>query len=177
MDFNDTADEAAFRTRGARLARGQRDAAAPGEKPSRARGADAIAIAEAKAWQAKKAAAGFACITWPKAVGGRGGTPIQQIIYAQEEANYATPPDVFAIGLGMCVPTVMKHGTRGARAALRQPGHARRGDLVPAVLRAGRRLRRRRHPHARRARRRATGSSTARRSGPQARTSATSACC
>ena len=29
----------------------------------------------AKAWQAKKADAGYAGITWPKECGGRGGTP------------------------------------------------------------------------------------------------------
>ena len=31
---------------------------------------------------------GFAGITWPKEWGGRGGTPMQQIIWNQEEAEY-----------------------------------------------------------------------------------------
>jgi alkylation response protein AidB-like acyl-CoA dehydrogenase len=60
-----------------------------------------------KAWQAKKAAAGYAQITWPEAWGGPGGTPIQQVIFNQEEANFGVPPNPFQIGLGMCVPTVM----------------------------------------------------------------------
>jgi alkylation response protein AidB-like acyl-CoA dehydrogenase len=117
MDFNDTPDELAFRTEVKAWLAANARPRAPGERPNRSRAKDDHAITEAKAWQAKKAAAGLACITWPKDVGGRGGSPIQQIIYAQEEAKYATPPDIFAIGLGMCVPTVMKHG---------KPEHAQR---------------------------------------------------
>ena len=110
MDINDTPDEAAFRREVRTWLDANARRRAAGEKPRRAR--DGASLADAKAWQAKKAAAGLTCITWPKAVGGRGGSPIQQIIYAQEEAAFATPPDYFAIGLGMCVPTVMKHGTK-----------------------------------------------------------------
>jgi alkylation response protein AidB-like acyl-CoA dehydrogenase len=128
MDFNDTPDEAAFRTEvKAWLAANARPRAA-GERPNRSRVRDHVAIAEAKAWQAKKAKAGLACITWPKAVGGRGGSPIQNIIYAQEEAKFATPPDIFAIGLGMCVPTVMKHGN--PEHAARFVGPAMRGEEI-----------------------------------------------
>jgi alkylation response protein AidB-like acyl-CoA dehydrogenase len=111
MDFNDTPDEAKFRVEVRTWLEAHARRRAAGERPNRSRLKDDAAIAEAKIWQAQKAAAGFACITWPKAVGGRGGSPIQQIIYAQEEANFATPPDIFAIGLGMCVPTVLKHGS------------------------------------------------------------------
>jgi hypothetical protein len=57
-------------------------------------------------WQAKKAAAGYAQITWPKEWGGGGGTPIQSIIFAQEESKYVQNYGYFQIGLGMCVPTV-----------------------------------------------------------------------
>ena len=63
-------------------------------------------MAASKAWQAKKAAAGYAQITWPKAWGGQGGTPIQQVIFNEEEAKHPVPPNPFQIGLGMCVPTV-----------------------------------------------------------------------
>jgi alkylation response protein AidB-like acyl-CoA dehydrogenase len=45
-------------------------------------------MAASKAWQAKKAAAGYAQITWPKEWGGPGGTPIQQVIFNAEEAKY-----------------------------------------------------------------------------------------
>jgi alkylation response protein AidB-like acyl-CoA dehydrogenase len=61
----------------------------------------------AKAWQATKAAARFTCMTWPEALGGRGATPIQNVIYNQEESKFDVPRGFFDIGLGMCVPTVM----------------------------------------------------------------------
>ncbi len=112
MNFNDTPDEAQFRLK----ARAFLEANAPrrerGTQPSRTVDRDAEVIKSAKAWQAKKLAAGFAAITWPKAVGGQGGTPIQQIVYAQEEAQFVTPPGVFDIGLGMCIPTLIKHGSK-----------------------------------------------------------------
>ena len=128
MDFNDTPEEAAFRKEARAWLEKNAQRRAAGEKPNRSRAKDAGAIAEAKAWQAKKADAGFACITWPKAVGGRGGSPIQQIIYAQEEAQFVTPPDIFAIGLGMCVPTVMKHGSKDHAQRFVKP--AMRGEEI-----------------------------------------------
>jgi citronellyl-CoA dehydrogenase len=70
-------------------------------------GADAVQ--QCKAWQAKKADAGFAAITWPKQFGGREASPILQVIYQQEEDNYAVPRGLFEIGLGMCIPTMMAY--------------------------------------------------------------------
>jgi alkylation response protein AidB-like acyl-CoA dehydrogenase len=128
MDFNDTADEAAFRDEVRRFLNAEapsKRAGAPvpsrrllGEPDWRA------AVTRAKQWQAKKADAGFAVITWPKQWGGREGSPIQQIIYNQEEAHYIVPKGVFEIGLGMCIPTLMAYGTpaqleRYVRPALR----------------------------------------------------------
>jgi len=101
MDFNDTPEEAAFRAE----ARAWLEANAPRERAS-GRG-DAAHMAAAKAWQAKKAAAGYAQITWPKAWGGGGGTQMQSIIFSQEEGKYGQNYGYFTIGLGMCVPTVM----------------------------------------------------------------------
>jgi alkylation response protein AidB-like acyl-CoA dehydrogenase len=39
----------------------------------------------AKAWQKKKADAGWACLHWPKEYGGRGSSPIERVIWQQEE--------------------------------------------------------------------------------------------
>ena len=109
MDFNDTPEEAAFRTQ----VRGWLDANAKrrahDKETVRSRQDDPENLAKAKDWQAKKAAAGYAKITWPKEFGGMGGTPIQQVIYSQEEANYVVPLGFFDIGLGMCIPTVMTY--------------------------------------------------------------------
>jgi len=103
MDFNDTPEEAAFRAKVQAWLKDNAPKRAATDDPEG--GGDSLAAS--KAWQAKKAAAGFAQITWPKEWGGPGGTPIQQVIFNQEEAKYPTPPNVFQIGLGMCVPTVM----------------------------------------------------------------------
>jgi alkylation response protein AidB-like acyl-CoA dehydrogenase len=115
MDFNDTPDEAAFRGEVRRFL----DAEAPTKRasapvPSRRLLGDPDwreAVKRAKEWQAKKADAGFAAITWPKQWGGREGSPIEQIIYNQEEAHYVVPKGAFEIGLGMCIPTLMAYGT------------------------------------------------------------------
>ena len=109
MDFDDTPEEAAFRAEArafldVNARRKERDA--PVQRYGEV---DDARLGEAKAWQAKKASAGFACITWPKEWGGRGGTQMQQIIYNQEEAHYDVPQGVFLIGLGMCIPTLMAY--------------------------------------------------------------------
>ena len=128
MNFNDTADEAAFRLEARAFLEANAKRRLPGSAPSRTIDRDDEVIKSAKAWQSKKLSAGFAAITWPKHVGGRGGTPIQQIIYAQEEAQFVTPPGVFDIGLGMCIPTLIKHGTKGHAARFVKP--ALKGDEI-----------------------------------------------
>jgi len=116
MDFNDTPEEAAFRGEVRRFLEGNAQRRTEGETAYRGRYiADATmaeSLARAKQWQIKKADAGFAAITWPKQWGGRGGTQIEQVIYNQEEADFAVPRGVFEIGLGMCIPTMMVHGTQ-----------------------------------------------------------------
>src|SRR5258708_23777714 len=111
MDFNDTPQEAAFRKEvrawlDANATRKSDDA-----KSFRARNDDPNLLKKAKEWQDKKAAAGYARITWPKEYGGRGGAPILQVIYQQEESNYLLPLGFFDIGLGMCIPTMMAYAT------------------------------------------------------------------
>ena len=157
MDFNDTPEEAAFRAEVARLPRCQcrkRDRAA-----QRGRYSPTASIAPRR-WRAPRPGRRRRPTpALPASPGRRNGagaaaSPIQQVIYNQEEANYAVPRGLFEIGLGMCIPTMMAYGAAGAARALRAAGAARRGDLVPVVLRAGRRLRPRGAAHARGARRR-----------------------
>jgi alkylation response protein AidB-like acyl-CoA dehydrogenase len=109
MDFDDSPEEAAFRAevRAFLDANAERKSAA--QPVLRLRAIDATEITRAKEWQAKKAAGGFAGLTWPKRWGGREASPIFQVIYNQEEANYAVPRGVFEIGLGMCIPTMMAY--------------------------------------------------------------------
>ncbi|MEL6664134.1 MAG: acyl-CoA dehydrogenase family protein, partial [Pseudomonadota bacterium] len=83
MDFNDTPEEAEFRAEAHAFLEKNLDP--KGAKPLRQRVSGEEFMARAKEWQAKKAEAGYAQITWPKEIGGRGGTPMQQVIWNQEE--------------------------------------------------------------------------------------------
>ncbi len=109
MDFDDTPQEAAFRNEVRSFLSAHARRKERSRSTRRYGDVDAAEIQRAKAWQAKKADAGFAGITWDSKWGGRGGTPMQQIIYNQEEAEYDVPYNVFLIGLGMCIPTLMTY--------------------------------------------------------------------
>jgi alkylation response protein AidB-like acyl-CoA dehydrogenase len=118
MDFNDTPEEAAYRAK----ARAWLKANAPARNGEGESGLeDPVSMDAARAWQRKKAEAGYACITWPKAWGGGGGAPWQSVIFGQEEAKVATPGNPFAIGLGMCVPTVMTAGNEADKERFVRP--------------------------------------------------------
>jgi alkylation response protein AidB-like acyl-CoA dehydrogenase len=125
MDFNDTPEEAAYRAE----ARSWLEKNAPKSGGGGMLGdEDAHGLVAAKAWQAKKAAAGYACITWPKEWGGVGGANWQAQVFAQEEAEFPTPGNPFQIGLGMCVPTIMTCGAESDKQ--RFVGPALRGEEI-----------------------------------------------
>ena len=113
MDFNDTPEEAAFRNEARTWldANAQRkEAGERGFNLADNRG-DSDLVARSQEWQARKADAHWACITWPSRYGGRDATPIQNVVWNQEEARYAVAPNLFGIGQGMLGPTLMAHGT------------------------------------------------------------------
>jgi alkylation response protein AidB-like acyl-CoA dehydrogenase len=126
MDFNDTQEEAEYRAK----VRAWLEANAPTDIKGVSLGdEDESQLVNCKAWQVKKAEAGYAQIRWPKEWGGGGGTTIQSVIFGQEEAklgiNLGGP---FAIGLGMCVPTVM--ATADDETKARFVGPAVRGEEI-----------------------------------------------
>jgi alkylation response protein AidB-like acyl-CoA dehydrogenase len=124
MDFEDSPEEAAYR----------RQVRAWLEENVAAHNATTYPndLVKAKAWQARKAAAGYAQIAWPKEWGGGGGTAIEGVIFDQEETNFGVQARQFAIGLGMCIPTVMKFGDEAARK--RFVGPAIRGEEIWSQL-------------------------------------------
>lgn len=129
MDFADSPEEAKFRAEVRAFLDTAAVRRAPGEVNGYRRGQDKPgAIDVARAFQRKKYEAGYAGITWPKEWGGRGGTPIQQVIYNQEESNYRVMSQVFVIGLGMLMPTICTWGTPEQRARFVEP--ALRGDDI-----------------------------------------------
>jgi alkylation response protein AidB-like acyl-CoA dehydrogenase len=109
MDFGDTPEEAAFRSAARAFLGAHMPLKSKGARVSRAMTPEDVAAS--KRWQRTKAEHGFAGILWPKAYGGREGTPMEQIIFAQEEERYAVPTTVFNQGVGMAMPTVMTFGT------------------------------------------------------------------
>ena len=111
MNFDDTPSEAGFRAE----VRAWIQANAPtellaelalagyGQPPLRS----GDVIAASKAWQKKKSDAGWACIHWPADFGGRGASPIERVIWQQEEGAFAKLAGIFLIGQGMIGPTLM----------------------------------------------------------------------
>lgn len=115
MDFADNERDAAFRAE----ARGWIEANRPAElapqlaelgfAPNSLRDADLLT--ESRKWQRRKADAGWACIHWPRAYGGRDASPVERIIWKQEEGIYANLSHLFFIGQNMCGPTLIEHAT------------------------------------------------------------------
>ena len=73
--------------------------------------AEADRLASARVWQAKKAEAGYAAITWPTEFGGLGGSPIN-LSFIRRKNRISMPGGFFDIGLGMCIPTMMAWATK-----------------------------------------------------------------
>jgi acyl-CoA dehydrogenase len=111
MNFDDTPEEAAFRAE----VRTWLDANAPHELAEELKQSgfgglslkSTDVISASRAWQKKKYDAGWACLHWPKEYGGRGATPIERVIWQQEEGVYGGLSGLFIIGHGMCGPTLM----------------------------------------------------------------------
>ena len=110
MDFDDTPKEAGVRN----AARDWLEQNAPrrtaGTLATRRRWRDASAEAQlehvraCKEWQQKLFDGGWAGVTWPTQYGGRGGTAIEQAIFAQEMAGFEVGAGALAVGVGMVGP-------------------------------------------------------------------------
>ncbi|TMD91903.1 MAG: acyl-CoA dehydrogenase [Chloroflexi bacterium] len=68
-------------------------------------------IEQRRAWQRRVHEAGFAGVSWPRELGGQGGTLMQEVIVNQEMAAARAPDLVNIIGLYMAGPTILAHGT------------------------------------------------------------------
>ncbi|EAQ00608.1 putative acyl-CoA dehydrogenase [Janibacter sp. HTCC2649] len=88
----------------------------------------------ARAWQKARYDAGFGWITGPSEFGGRGLTPVHDLVYDGLEAEYDTPDTgvLSLIGLGMIGPTILAHGTQEAKARYLPAMYA--GDVIACQL-------------------------------------------
>ena len=125
MNFDDSPEEATYRAR----VRAWLGANAPASQISDTPGDEnEQTIAAAKEWQARKADAGYACITWPREWGGAGGTPMESVIFHEEEGRLGVASGVFGLGLGMCVPTIIAAGSEADKRRFVTP--AMRGEEI-----------------------------------------------
>ncbi|SDN49122.1 Acyl-CoA dehydrogenase [Klenkia soli] len=110
MDFDDTPDEAAYRAR-------VRDLLAQhaGDLVHLDAGEEAADAGEQeqalRRTQRVLAEAGLVGVAWAAEHGGQGGSLAQQAIIGQELARAKVPSLINHIGIGMCGPTVIAHGT------------------------------------------------------------------
>lgn len=124
MDFDDTPDEAAWRAKVRDYIAEHRSELMSVSEGGR-RGVD---VEAAKRHQAVMYEGGFVGVTWPKEYGGYGGTQMQQAIVNQEIAKAGLAGFIGVIGLGMCGPTVIAHGSDDQKS--RYLGRLLRGDDV-----------------------------------------------
>ncbi len=78
-------------------------------------------LEQAKLWQKRKYDDGWACLGWAPEFGGRGASPIEEVIWRQEEARYELPTNFFLIGQGMIGPTLMAWATADDKARYLPP--------------------------------------------------------
>ncbi|MBW2498534.1 MAG: acyl-CoA dehydrogenase family protein [Deltaproteobacteria bacterium] len=81
-----------------------------------------------KAWQRAKYDGGWAAITWPVEQGGRGGTPAQQLIFNEEQANFDVTTGYIDAAVGLIGPALIRFGTDEQRARYLKP--MLRGDEI-----------------------------------------------
>jgi alkylation response protein AidB-like acyl-CoA dehydrogenase len=107
MNFDDTPDEAAWRQQVRTYLADNRDRLAI--SGARSRGEGDLAVARQS--QATLYDGGYVGVTWPREFGGQGGTSMQQSIVYQEMSGAGVSPVIGTIGIGMCGPTVIGHGS------------------------------------------------------------------
>jgi len=125
VDFEDTPYEAGFRAE----ARAWLDAnAIPKDHPddfSRGffrPGADWSVLDEScRKWQRTLFDGGWAGISYPTEVGGRGGTTMQEVIFAQEMSRYGVHNGPFMVAHSMVGPAILEYGTHEQQARYIEP--------------------------------------------------------
>lgn len=80
---------------------------------------EATWVAANRAWQRELYEAGFAGITFPADIGGRGLLLGHGLVWAEEESGYAVPRGLFGVTLEMIAPTLLAVGTPQQREAVR----------------------------------------------------------
>ena len=131
MDFNDTPEEATFRAeaRAWLAANAAPRSATNSLVVNQETGDFSEEFPKARDWQARKFDGGFGAIYFPKDVGGRGGTSMQNMIFMEEEARYDVPAtNHFMIVNRGCCSLLLKRGSAAQQRELIRA--SLRGDLI-----------------------------------------------
>jgi alkylation response protein AidB-like acyl-CoA dehydrogenase len=72
-------------------------------------------IDERRAWERHLAAAGWSCLAWPEAYGGRGASLTEEILFLEEYARAQGPGRLGHIGEGLLGPTLIRFGTEAQK--------------------------------------------------------------
>jgi alkylation response protein AidB-like acyl-CoA dehydrogenase len=72
-------------------------------------------LAERRVWHRTLYDAGYVGMGWPHEYGGRGATPMQQAIAADEMARANAPATINGLGIGIVGPTIIVHGTEAQK--------------------------------------------------------------
>lgn len=112
MDFDDTAEEAAFRAE----ARDWLKENVPGVHRSSESTifvdvGDTEAVLRGKAWLKTLYNGGWAGLSWPKQYGGRDCSIMERVIWSQECGKAGAPASINTVGEGMVGPTIIAHGS------------------------------------------------------------------
>jgi alkylation response protein AidB-like acyl-CoA dehydrogenase len=89
------------------------------------RGTHPAAFETLRSWNAALADAGWAAVSWPAEYGGRGATPLEQVVYAEETMRARVPLHLNIIGINNIAPAIMQYGT-----------DEQKRSLLPRMLRA-----------------------------------------
>ncbi|GAT11850.1 acyl-CoA dehydrogenase family protein [Mycolicibacterium novocastrense] len=92
---------------------------------NRRRGRDPGAFELLRTWDAAAADAGWGAVSWPAEYGGRGATPLEQLVYAEETTRARAPLPLNVIGMNNIAPAIMQYGTE-----------QQKRDLLPRMVRA-----------------------------------------
>lgn len=84
-------------------------------------GAEHEAVEPRLEWERKLGAAGWTCLGWPKAYGGRGASLAEQVVFNEEYAKAKAPGRVGHIGETLLGPTLIAHGSEAQKAQFLPP--------------------------------------------------------
>ena len=95
---------------------------------------EARKLRAARDWQRTRYENGFGWISGPPEYGGRGLTPVHDLIYDSVESDYDVPDTgtLSVSGLGMIGPTILAHGQQAIKDRYLQPMY--RGDVIACQL-------------------------------------------